>query len=194
MARGAPTLAGLRSLPPGRAAFECLGEGDNPPVAKIAENAENAENAANEPPSTGAASGRVLATRREAFARLLGLAGASGVGVQAAGCASPPPGPAPARVPLSALPPGGRLRVLHRGDPVELRWEGESVLARSLLCTHQGCEVRWRAEIGRYRCPCHQGIFDAAGQPFSGPPTRPLGVIQVRIEAGEIVVADVPKS
>lgn len=139
---------------------------------------------------------KVLATRREAFARLFGLAGASGIGVQAAGCASEPSGPsgpAPARLPLSALPPGGRVRVLHRGDPVELRWEGESVAARSLLCTHQGCEVRWRAELDRYRCPCHQGMFDAAGQPFSGPPTRPLGVVQVRVEAGEIVVLDEPK-
>ena len=138
--------------------------------------------------------GKVLATRREAFARLFGLAGASGLGAQVAGCASEPPGPAPARLPLSALPPGGRLRVLHRGDPVELRWEGENVVARSLLCTHQGCEVRWRADLERYRCPCHQGLFDASGQPFSGPPVRPLGVIQVRVEAGEIVVVDEPNS
>lgn len=144
----------------------------------------------NEPPASGK---KVLATRREAFARLFGLAGASGLGVPTAGCAPEPIGPAPARLPLSALPPGGRVRVLHRGDPVELRWEGENVAGRSLLCTHQGCEVRWRAELGRYRCPCHQGLFDAAGQPFSGPPTRPLGVIQVRVEAGEIVVIDEPK-
>lgn len=134
----------------------------------------------------------MLATRREAFARLFGLAGVSGIGAQAAGCKSEPPGPAPATLPLSALPPQGRLRVLHRGDPVELRREGEEIFARSLLCTHQGCEVRWRADLGRYRCPCHQGIFDADGQPFSGPPQRPLGVIAVRIEAGMIVVGDAP--
>lgn len=144
----------------------------------------------NEPPAAGK---KVLATRREAFARLFGLAGASSIGVPTAGCAPEPIGPAPARLPLSALPPGGRVRVLHRGDPVELRWEGENVLARSLLCTHQGCEVRWRADLGRYRCPCHQGLFDAAGQPFSGPPTRPLAGIEVRVEAGEIVVVDGPK-
>ena len=137
---------------------------------------------------------KILATRREAFARLFGLAGASSIGVQTGGCASEPTGPAPARLPLSALPPGGRLRVLHRGDPVELRWEGENVVGRSLLCTHQGCEVRWRPELERYRCPCHQGMFDAAGQPLSGPPARPLRVIQVGVEAGEIVVLDEPKS
>ena len=60
--------------------------------------------------------------------------------------------------------------------------------------THQGCEVRFRPEIERYRCPCHQGLFDADGKPFSGPPTRPLAVIQVRVEAGEIVVVDEPES
>lgn len=135
---------------------------------------------------------KVLATRREAFARLFGLAGVSGIGAQTAGCTPEPIGPAPARLPLSALPPGGRVRVLHRGDPVELRWDGEKVAGRSLLCTHQGCEVRWRLEVERYRCPCHQGMFDAAGKPLSGPPLRPLREITVRVEAGMILVGDEP--
>lgn len=138
--------------------------------------------------------GKVLATRREAFARLFGLAGVSGLGAQTAGCSGEPPGPLPARLPLSALPPAGRLRVLHRGDPVELRREGEEIFARSLLCTHQGCEVRWRADLERYRCPCHQGLFDAAGRPLSGPPQRPLAEIAVRVEAGMIVVGNEPGS
>ena len=149
----------------------------NPPVSKREESPRE---------------GRILATRREAFARLFGFAGVSGIGAQVAGCGSEPPGPAPARLPLSALPPAGRLRVLHRGDPVELRREGEEIRARSLLCTHQGCEVRWRADLERYRCPCHQGMFDAEGKPFSGPPLRPLGELPVRVEAGEIVVGDAP--
>jgi Rieske Fe-S protein len=136
--------------------------------------------------------GKILATRREAFARLFGLAGASGIGAQTAACRSEPAGPAPARLPLSALPPDGRLRVLHRGDPVELRREGTEIFARSLLCTHQGCEVRWRPDLGRYRCPCHQGMFDAEGKPLSGPPQRPLSVVAVRVEAGMIVVGDEP--
>ena len=68
------------------------------------------------------------------------------------------------------------------------------VAGRSLLCSHQGCEVRWRPELERYRCPCHQGMFDSGGRPFSGPPARELGVVQVRIVAGEIVVVDEPKS
>ena len=82
------------------------------------------------------------------------------------------------------------MRVLHFGDPVELRREGGEIFARSLLCTHQGCEVRWRADLGRYRCPCHQGLFDASGQPVSGPPQRPLGEVAVHVEAGEIVVGE----
>ncbi len=167
-----------RSLPPGRAAIVAPGEGDNPPVGE------------NKPPAPG---GKILATRREAFARLFGLAGASGIGAQATGCKSEPPGPGPATTAAFGAAPGGRLRVLHRGDPVELRREGEKMLARSLLCTHQGCEVRWRADLERYRCPCHQGIFDAAGQPFSGPPVRPLGRDPGARRGGEIVVVDEPK-
>lgn len=135
---------------------------------------------------------KVLATRREAFARLFGLAGASGLSAQTAGCRSEPAGPVPARFPLSALPPGGRLRVLHHGDPVEVRSVDGKVTALSLLCTHQGCEVRWREDLGRYRCPCHQGMYDAQGQPFSGPPVRALSVVPVSVVAGEVVVGDLP--
>ena len=44
--------------------------------------------------------------------------------------------------------------------------------ARSLLCTHFGCRVVWEPARGqRYRCPCHQGWFDADGRPVAGPPT-----------------------
>lgn len=60
--------------------------------------------------------------------------------------------------------------------------------ARSLLCTHQGCEVRWRPDLDRYRCPCHQGMFGSDGEPVSGPPKRALAAIAVHVEAGEIVV------
>lgn len=132
-------------------------------------------------------------TRREAFARLaslLGVAGVAAASVSFAGCSGGPKVSPLVRVPLASLPPGGRLRVLYRGDPVELHRTADGVVARSLLCTHQGCEVKWQEAIGRYLCPCHQSTYDDNGVPLSGAPTRPLGKVPVHVEGSEAVVGE----
>jgi nitrite reductase/ring-hydroxylating ferredoxin subunit len=136
---------------------------------------------------------RALLGRLAAFAgvaRLGALGGLVGAGgATLAGCrAAPAPPPPLLRVPLAALPPGGRLRVVYRGDPVELRRDGEGVAARSLLCTHQGCEVKWQGDRGRYHCPCHDGTYDGDGRPLGGAPTRPLAAVPARLEGDEVVV------
>lgn len=96
-------------------------------------------------------------------------------------CASPEP--RDPGIPLASLPPGERVRVKHGEEPIELRRGADGqVTARSLWCTHMGCEVKWRPEQGEYACPCHSGRFDADGVPTSGPPTRPLREVAVRIE------------
>lgn len=101
---------------------------------------------------------------------------------------SDPPGGS-TRVPLSALPPGTRLRVTHRGFPVELhRKQDGSLTARSLMCTHTGCEVRWEPEREMYVCTCHDGLFGPDGEVLAGPPPRPLRGVEVRIEGQEAVV------
>ena len=92
------------------------------------------------------------------------------------------------RVPLTDLPESGRT--VHRlgPDPVELLREGDRVTARSLICTHQGCEVAWRPDEREYFCPCHHGRFDAEGRPIYGPPSRPLRTLPVRVEDGTVIV------
>lgn len=79
----------------------------------------------------------------------------------------------------------GRVRVQHRGVPVEVsRQPDGSVVARSLLCSHEGCEVDWRAADSRYACRCHGGVFDADGQPHAGPVRQPLKTFPVEIRDG----------
>lgn len=104
------------------------------------------------------------------------------------GCNGEDETPASLRVSLDDLPAGHRVRFEHDGRAVELMRRGEGVLARSLLCTHQGCNVRWLEAEQVYLCPCHDGRFDAAGRPIYGPPREPLNTLPVRIEAGEVVV------
>jgi cytochrome b6-f complex iron-sulfur subunit len=105
----------------------------------------------------------------------------------AAACARTPAPPG-TRVPLAAIPAGARLRVLHGEEPVELRREGGEVRARSLWCTHTGCEVRWIESESIYRCVCHDATFGADGRVLSGPPPRPLRDLEVVLEGDRILL------
>jgi Rieske Fe-S protein len=66
-------------------------------------------------------------------------------------------------------------------DPAILLRLGErELVAFSQKCTHLGCVVYFEADEDRWHCPCHEGNFEAAtGHVISGPPTRPLGRIEV---------------
>lgn len=93
-----------------------------------------------------------------------------------------------ARVPLADLPLGVRVRVLDGEQPVELLRTPSGVEARSLWCTHTGCEVKWNGESREYFCPCHDGIFDADGRVLAGPPPRPLVGYPIRVTETEVLL------
>ncbi|MBI5762514.1 MAG: Rieske 2Fe-2S domain-containing protein [Planctomycetes bacterium] len=42
--------------------------------------------------------------------------------------------------------------------------------ALSTKCPHLGCKIHWESGKDRFRCPCHEGIFDKQGKAVSGPP------------------------
>ena len=58
--------------------------------------------------------------------------------------------------------------------------QGGELTAMSATCTHLGCHVRWEAGADHFKCPCHGGVYDRAGNVVSGPPPRPLEKIPVR--------------
>jgi len=58
----------------------------------------------------------------------------------------------------------------------------------SSICTHLACNVIWREEAGIFECPCHSGRFNPEGKPVAGPPTRPLTVLEHKIEEGKVKV------
>ncbi len=55
-------------------------------------------------------------------------------------------------------------------------------LALLSTCSHLGCSVNWDPESGRFRCPCHGGVYDEQGYVLDGPPPRPLTRLEVKIE------------
>ncbi|MGA9276860.1 ubiquinol-cytochrome c reductase iron-sulfur subunit [Ilumatobacter sp.] len=68
-------------------------------------------------------------------------------------------------------------------DPaVLLRVDDAQVVAFSQKCTHLGCVVYFEPDHDRWHCPCHEGNFEpVTGEVISGPPTRPLGKIEVEV-------------
>ncbi|NLE75553.1 MAG: ubiquinol-cytochrome c reductase iron-sulfur subunit [Chloroflexi bacterium] len=140
---------------------------------------------------TGRVSG-VLRTRRQF---LVGLAAAMGAGWVGALLhrlfLAEPRGVHPTELPLAQLPAGGFQTVSYAGQPVMVRRsEDGTIEAISLVCTHLGCTVEWKADEGQFYCPCHEGKFDAAGRAISGPPKLPLERLKVGLEGDRVVIGE----
>jgi cytochrome b6-f complex iron-sulfur subunit len=91
--------------------------------------------------------------------------------------------------PLSSLAMGDARLVRHGVEPVfVVRVSEAQVVAVSAICTHMRCVLQWSRESGTFRCPCHDGSFDKAGNVLSGPPKKPLRQFQTEVRADEIVV------
>lgn len=80
------------------------------------------------------------------------------------------------------------FRYPTEADPaVLLRLGDTDVVAFSQKCTHLGCVVYYEADEDRWHCPCHEGNFDTrTGEVMSGPPSRPLGRIDVEVRDGRV--------
>lgn len=122
------------------------------------------------------------------MAGLFALEPLRGAPLTLAGCASGEPAePASVyRTRLDALPEGTRVEIEHLHVHFELRRSGDTVTARSLLCSHQLCRVDWNEDERRYRCPCHEGLFAEDGSVIYGPPTRPLRTLTVHRDGPDV--------
>lgn len=63
-------------------------------------------------------------------------------------------------------PAGERVVLTRTGETGGV----EDFIALSSVCPHLGCQVHWEGQNERFFCPCHNGAFDAEGNPLSGPP------------------------
>jgi nitrite reductase/ring-hydroxylating ferredoxin subunit len=55
--------------------------------------------------------------------------------------------------------------------------EDGALHARSAVCPHLGCVVKWNSAEGSWDCPCHGSRFDADGNVLNAPATRDLGTV-----------------
>jgi Rieske Fe-S protein len=142
-------------------------------------------------------SGEEEVTRRE-FARYLVLgAGAFAIGnvglaawTQLRSINTGEPRPI---VAVEDVPIGGTYLFSYPEDDdpaVLLRVDDRHVVAFSQQCTHLGCVVYYQPDEDRWHCPCHEGNFATlTGAVISGPPTRPLGRIDVEIRDDRMIWA-----
>lgn len=64
---------------------------------------------------------------------------------------------------------------------------GDKLTVFSATCTHLSCNVIWQGEEEVFLCPCHAGRYDAKGKPIAGPPTKPLAVLEHKVEDGKLL-------
>ena len=95
---------------------------------------------------------------------------------------------APGRTP-SAFPHTAVLTERHedgwyqtsRQTVVFIDKQGGEITAMSATCSHLGCTVKWEPSASHFKCPCHGGVYDRAGNVVSGPPPQPLAKLAVRV-------------
>jgi len=81
----------------------------------------------------------------------------------------------------------GWLILPQRGIVWAKTGKGDKLTVFSSVCTHLSCNVIWMEETQVFECPCHAGRFDVNGQPISGPPKKPLTVLEHKIEDGKLL-------
>ena len=69
-----------------------------------------------------------------------------------------------------------------------IRTAGNELKAFSATCTHLGCIVQYRPDLGHIWCACHNGHYDLNGRNISGPPPAPLEEYTVNLRGDQIVV------
>lgn len=91
---------------------------------------------------------------------------------------------------LAATLAAGEARLIgHGSGPLYVtRLSSGELVAMSALCTHFRCVLRWNGTDRNFVCPCHNGVFNAAGEVIAGLPTRALRTYRVEVRRGDILV------
>ena len=84
-------------------------------------------------------------------------------------------------------PSGQLISIMRKGSEASI----DSFVALSSICPHLGCFVHWEPQNKRFFCPCHNGAFDAQGNPLEGPPAdagQSLDRFGLKIENGLLFI------
>jgi nitrite reductase/ring-hydroxylating ferredoxin subunit len=104
----------------------------------------------------------------------------------------PPLEPRPPKVTLGTRFSAGVFETFKYGNRNAIALhDGAALRVIDLACTHQGCDVAWKAAANRFECPCHGAAFAADGTPVKGPHGGPLASIPHRVTpTGDLEVGE----
>lgn len=91
-------------------------------------------------------------------------------------------------VPATAVPPPGEEPLRVQDGKFWLINNEDGLLALYWKCPHLGCTVPWNQGADQFQCPCHGSIYDRHGVLISGPAPRPMDLMAVTVEGGNVIV------
>ena len=71
---------------------------------------------------------------------------------------------------------------------IVIRLENGNYRAFSATCTHLGCIVQYRKDLGQIYCACHNGRYDLNGKNVAGPPPAPLQKYNVSLKGEDVYI------
>ncbi len=86
-------------------------------------------------------------------------------------------------------PNSGKIIKFGTKPVIVLETPGGEIRAFSAVCTHLGCTVQYREDLGHIWCACHNGHYDLNGINIAGPPPRPLPPFDVKIKDDKVFVS-----
>ncbi len=129
--------------------------------------------------------------RRQAlktFGKTIGALAVGSAALSATACAGAFIDPdAITEMPLADVPQGRKM-IMHDDRRVELRRDGDRVVARLMICSHEFCDLTWHEAEDNYRCTCHEGKFFPDGRPKSGPVSKPMFELPTRLEGATLII------
>lgn len=86
------------------------------------------------------------------------------------------------------VPAVGATPFVNRDGKFWLINNDDGVLAMYWKCVHLGCTVPWNENEKQFHCPCHGSLYNRFGEVTGGPAPRPLDLMTVTVEGGNVVV------
>ena len=78
--------------------------------------------------------------------------------------------------------------VMVDGQQAFVEFTGGAPTVLNATCPHQGCNVVWQADGGKFVCPCHNSQFARDGSLLQGPSKQPLALIPSLVKNGIVYV------
>lgn len=89
---------------------------------------------------------------------------------------------------IANLRSAGGWRLINQANTLVVNIDGTLFRAFSSVCPHAGCSDSWQYASNRFRCTCHNSVFENTGALVSGPATRDLTEFGVSRDGDTVVI------